>query len=115
MLFIYLDSTKRYQSQPSELSYNTITDPRNNNMHNKYINKFTNSLDASRMPMNGNQNQQVNQYNSHIPTNDYQNSNPNIFNPLSPRNNGYDMNMDINYQQNDSGQKLRRMASHMMN
>jgi len=106
-------------------------------MHNKYINRFTNSLDAkniSVMPSinihdnnsyntNSPKYQYPNQhYNNnpnsqyHISMNEYKNANPNLYSSMSPRNNqGYNMNNGNFNQLNSSGEKLRMVANNLMN
>ncbi len=116
MIFIYLnnkDSSKTYNIGTSQLTYNPITDPRNNIHYNKYlpmnqikslstlptmpaiqnnqINDFQNynsNLINNNNSVNNNQMQM--QYNNNIPLNDYSPSD--YYGNTDPRQMGNDMN-----------------------
>lgn len=125
LIFLCLiDSSKRYQIQPTELTYNTITDPRNNIHHNKYLNRFAQSINSKNysrniegMNINSPINRKEYNQNSNYVSNDYNNFNQNIY-PISPNNQAYNSSnfLPINQNQlNSSGEKLRRVASSMIN
>jgi hypothetical protein len=123
------------------LSYNTITNPRNNITYNKYLNKFTHALDTkiiSKIPNNinnktydyddyhnpinfnrkqlydnsSNNQQNISNSNHHISINDYKKANPNLFNNYNPHNQSYNMNINnTNFKNINYSGKNVRLAS----